>query len=71
MESVCSISRLREWRTEQGLTLEETADLTGLTASSISRMERGLIAARPATKVQMARALGVPASNLFEPPVNR
>jgi transcriptional regulator with XRE-family HTH domain len=57
--------RLRSWRIEAELTLEEVADLTGLSLSFLSLLERGKRQARPATKVAMARRLGVPVRDLF------
>lgn len=59
-------SKLGQWRTQEGLTLEELADLTGLSASMLSRVERGLRRLKPATRVVVARRLGVPIRDLFE-----
>jgi transcriptional regulator with XRE-family HTH domain len=59
----------REWRQTAGLTLEEVSDLTGITISVLSRVERGQRNLRPMTKVRVARRLGVPISALF--PVER
>jgi transcriptional regulator with XRE-family HTH domain len=42
------------------------ADLAGLSKAYISRLERGERCATPATKVEMARRLGAPISELFE-----
>lgn len=61
-----SPTRLRQWRTDSGLTLAEVSDLTGLAAPVLSRVERGLAGLRPMTKVRIARALGVAVRDLFE-----
>ncbi len=60
-------SRLRKWRVANGLTLEDVGDLTGLSPSMVSRVERGERALRPRTKLLVARRLGVRPSELFEP----
>jgi len=60
-------SRLWRWRSSAGLTLEEVADLAGLSAAMLSRVERGQRQLAPLTKVRIARRLGVPVRELFEP----
>lgn len=57
---------MRAWRVDQGLTLDEVADLTGLSASVLSRCERGLRDLRPSTKVRVARRLGCRVRDLFQ-----
>jgi transcriptional regulator with XRE-family HTH domain len=59
-------SRLAEWRGAAGLTLQEVADLTGTTPAMLSRAERGERSFLPATKVKIARRLGVRVADLFE-----
>jgi len=59
-------NRLRLWRAENGLTLEELSDLTGLSAAMLSRAERGKRQFAPLTKVQVARRLGVRVRDLFD-----
>lgn len=61
-----TMSRLRAWRTDQGMSLDEIADLTGLSKSMISRAERGERCLSAAAKVRMARRLDVPIRTLFE-----
>ncbi len=61
-------SRLRGWRKEHGLTLEDVADLTGLSVPMLSRAERGERQLAPLKRVAMARRLGVPVRDLFAPP---
>ena len=60
------ITRLLNWRIDRGWTQDEVADLAGLSKAYISRLERGERCATPATKVEMARRLGAPISELFE-----
>lgn len=59
-------TRLRAWRTEQGFSLQEMADLTGVSTAMLSRLETGGRAASARTKVLMARRLSVPIRTLFE-----
>jgi transcriptional regulator with XRE-family HTH domain len=54
------------WRLENGLSLQELSDLTGISTAMLSRAERGLRSFAPLTKVRIARLLGVPVSELFE-----
>jgi transcriptional regulator with XRE-family HTH domain len=60
------ITKLLSWRIGQGWTQDEVADLAGLSKAYISRLERGERCATPSTKVEMARRLGAPVSDLFE-----
>lgn len=59
------VSRLRAWRLANGLSLDDVCDLTGLSKSMISRVERGERDLAPLTKVKVARRLGVPVRDLF------
>ena len=64
------MTRLREWRERQRLTLEDVADLTGVSIAMLSRVERGERQMAPMTRVALARRLGVPVRELFGvPPV--
>lgn len=58
---------LRQWRTQNGLTLAEVAGLSGIHISAISRIERGIIKPRVRTKLRIARALGARVDALFPP----
>ncbi|MGH7413184.1 MAG: helix-turn-helix domain-containing protein [Candidatus Rokuibacteriota bacterium] len=69
MEKQAIAVRLREWREGQRLTLEEVADLLGISASMLSRLERGERGIRPLDRVRFARLLGARVSDLF--PVGR
>ncbi len=60
------MSRLRDWRTEHGLTLDEMGALTGYSDASVSRIERGERSLRPLDKVRFARSLRVPLRDLFD-----
>lgn len=62
----CLKNRLRVWRTDNGLTLEELSDLTGLSVPMLSRVERGERELAPLTKVKVSRRLGVPIRQLFD-----
>lgn len=59
-------NRLRIWRIDNGLTIDEVSDLTGLCKSMISRVERGERDLAPLTRVKVARRLGVAVSELFD-----
>lgn len=58
--------RLRQWRIDEGLTIDEVADLTGYSVAMLSRAERGLRTFSPKARVTIARRLGVRVSELFE-----
>jgi transcriptional regulator with XRE-family HTH domain len=55
---------LRELRRLRNLTLEAVAVLAGVDAATVSRIERGLVEARPETIVNLARGLGVSAARM-------
>jgi transcriptional regulator with XRE-family HTH domain len=59
-------NRLRLWRAENGLTLEELGDLVGLSTAMLSRVERGDRQLAPLTRVRVARRLGVRVRDLFD-----
>lgn len=59
-------NKLRVWRTDNGLSLDELADLTGVSKSMLSRAERGQRGLSAMTKVKIARRLDVPVRDLFE-----
>ncbi len=61
------MSKLRTWRVGRGMKLDETSGLSGVSEASMSRIERGIQSASPATKVRIARALGASVAELFEP----
>lgn len=60
-------NRLREYRIQQGYTLEDVVGITGYCASYISRVERGERTPSPEARVLIARRLGVQVADLFDP----
>jgi transcriptional regulator with XRE-family HTH domain len=68
MQEPAGVNRLRQWREAQGLTLEEEADLLGLSVSSLSRVERGQRGLAPLDRVRIARLLGTRVGVLFPVP---
>lgn len=59
-------NKMRRWRVDTGLSLDEMADLTGMSKSMLSRVERGERELAPLTKAKVARRLGVPIRDLFD-----
>jgi transcriptional regulator with XRE-family HTH domain len=59
----CRVS-LRELRLGRQLTLEAVSVLAGVDVATISRIERGLVEARPETIVRLAKGLGISAKRL-------
>lgn len=61
-----STSLLRDERERQGLSVRQLARFSDTAASTISRIERGLIEdPRPALQVRIAQALRVPIDRVF------
>lgn len=58
--------KLWAWRTGQGFSQQESADLAGCSLSMWSRAERGERVFSPTMKVAIARRLGVSVADLFE-----
>jgi transcriptional regulator with XRE-family HTH domain len=56
---------LRRWRKQHDLTVEEVADLVGLSPAMVSRVGRGERSLAPLTKVRVARRLGVSVRLIF------
>ena len=63
-----STNRLKSWREERGLTIRNVSDLTGVSASMLSRVEKGDRQVSPLVKAQIARGLGCRISDLFGTP---
>lgn len=59
------MSYLREVRIKKGLTLNRVSAITGISASDISMLERGLRPCYPSWRRRLAMALKVPAPELF------
>lgn len=62
------MSKLRQWRLDQGWSQNEVGALTGYSIGTISRVERGERDLSPQAKVAMARRLGVDIRDIFELP---
>lgn len=58
--------KIRQIRRSKGMTINEVAKKSGLTASFISQFERGLTKASIASIQKMAQALGINLSQLFD-----
>jgi transcriptional regulator with XRE-family HTH domain len=54
------LPNLRAWRTANGVTLEETAALLGISESMLSRIERGERRLAPLVAIRVSRLTGVP-----------
>lgn len=50
-------NKMREVRIQEGLTQRELADLSGLSAKTISRIERGMDSVRDQTKHKVVKGL--------------
>jgi transcriptional regulator with XRE-family HTH domain len=57
---------VRAARERAGLTQEQVADASGIHSTEVSRIERGLRDPRISTVLRLARAMGVPASELVD-----
>jgi transcriptional regulator with XRE-family HTH domain len=64
MENLLTPS-LRTWRQTNGVTLEEIADLSGVSVPMLSRVERGQRRLSAMARIRLARALGVRVRDLF------
>ncbi len=66
-DEVCRVvgQRVRELRTGLGLTMEQLADLTGLSMGMLSKVERGRTSPSFATLTALANAVQVPFTALF------
>lgn len=58
-------ARMREARKSRGLSVRGLAELSGISASSISLIERNIVAPRIDTIVTVLRAMGLTSSQLF------
>jgi transcriptional regulator with XRE-family HTH domain len=59
-------ANVRAARDAAGLTQEQVADASGIHATEVSRIERGLRDPRVSTMLRLAGALRVPASRLID-----
>jgi len=60
-------SKLRRWRRDEGLTLDEVSGLTRVSVPMLSLVENGKRHLSRQTKILLARRLGVPIRALFDP----
>jgi transcriptional regulator with XRE-family HTH domain len=63
-----AVHPLRRWRLQQGFSGYELADLAGISTAMVSMIETGDRDPGPATKVRIARALGVRVRDIWPPP---
>lgn len=63
--AIASDHPLRRWRHEHDASLDDTAGLTGVSAGTLSKVERGQCGLRPTTKLLIARRLGMRVGDLF------
>jgi len=66
-KSVSVGQRLREYRIERGFSIKELAQKSGLAVNTLSLIENQKSSPSVNTLVQLAKALGIPLANLFEP----
>jgi transcriptional regulator with XRE-family HTH domain len=59
-------NRVKEFRTERGLTLEQLADATGLSVGQISKIENNKRGWSPESLHRLAQALNVPVGQLID-----
>lgn len=59
------LPRLKEWRLRRALAQRDLSAASGVGASTINRIERGLQLARPSTTRRLADALGVRPDDLM------
>lgn len=65
------MTKLRQWRTERGWSLNEFSGLTGYSVAYLSRVEREERVPGPEVKITIARRLGADVRELFDlPPVD-
>lgn len=58
-------TKLRQWRRGEALSIYDVSDLSGVSPSMLSRLERGIRQPSPRMKIRIATALGVRVSVLF------
>lgn len=59
---------LREFRTRKSLSLQQVSDLTGLSVSMISKIERGLCSPSVKSLYALSHGLDIPLGSLFHEP---
>jgi transcriptional regulator with XRE-family HTH domain len=66
-EGTTAVHPLRRWRLRQGFSGYELADLAGISTAMVSMIETRERDPGPATKVRIARALGVRVRDIWPP----
>lgn len=61
------LEQFQQMRVNQGLSCQDLAKSSGVSASTICRLERGF-SANPSTAKKLADALGCPVTDLFDIP---
>jgi putative transcriptional regulator len=59
------VNRLKERRTELGLTQAELAEKVGVTRKTVNTVENGVFVPSTILALKLARALGMPVEELF------
>ena len=59
------LNRIKEYRSERGLTQAELAELVGVTRKTVHTVETGLFTRSALLAIKLARALGVTVEQLF------
>lgn len=58
-------NRLKQYRTERGLTQGELAELVGVTRKTVNTIENGVFSPSALLAIKLAAALSVPVEQLF------
>ncbi|MDP2832958.1 MAG: helix-turn-helix transcriptional regulator [Pseudomonadota bacterium] len=64
------MSPLRKARLERGLSIYDLADAVGMSAASISRLERNVQSTSPTTAAKLAALLGLTLAQVLLPELN-
>ena len=59
------LNRIKEYRTERGLTQAELAELVGVTRKTVNTVENGVFTPSALLAIKLARALGATVEQLF------
>lgn len=58
-------NRIKQYRTERGLTQGELAELVGVTRKTVNTVENGVFSPSALLAIKLAAALSVPVEQLF------
>lgn len=59
------LNRIKEYRSERGLTQAELAELVGVTRKTVNTVENGIFTPSALLAIKLARELGVSVEQLF------